>query len=483
MADDVFYTFTGGDCSQTHPDFFCIIALLFRYVGMTSTTIRIRKGLDIRLLGEARQKTSEINPRTFASKPIDFPEVFPRLTVQEGDRVLAGSPLYHDKNREQVLFTSPVSGTVKEIRRGEKRRLLEVIVESDGENQGVDFGKADPALLSREEIIDKILKSGIWPVLRQRPFNIIANPAETPKTIVIPAFDTAPLAPDFNFIVTGEAKAFQTGITALAKLTSGKVHLNVTSQPEPSPVFLDARGVHLNRFSGPHPAGNVSAQIARLDPVNKGEVIWYLRPQEVLTIGRFFLTGTYDSNRTFALTGPMVKEPAYFKTRSGACIHDMIDHRITTGNPRFISGNVLTGNKIEANGYAGFYDNQVTVIPEGNHSEFLGWAMPGWNKFSFYRQFFSFLFPQKKYSLDTNLHGGHRSFVITGKYEKVFPFDIYPMQLLKAILAEDIDLMENLGIYEIDAEDFALIEFIDTSKTDIQALVRQGLDLVRKETT
>jgi len=466
-----------------HIRIFCKIALLFRYVGMTSTTIRIRKGLDIRLFGEARHKTIEINPRTFASKPIDFPDVFPRLTVQEGDRVLAGSPLYNDKNREQVLFTSPVSGTVKEIRRGEERPILQGIVESGGEDQRVDFGKADPALLSREEIVAKLLESGIWPVLRQRPFNIIANPSVTPKAIFIPAFDTAPLAPDLNYLVEGEVEAFQAGVTALAKLTSGKVHLNVTAQPEPSPVFFHARGVQLNRFSGPHPAGNVSAQVARLDPVNKGEAIWYLRPQEVLTIGRFFLTGTYDASRTFALTGPMVKEPAYYKTLSGACIHDMVDRNILPGNPRFISGNVLTGARIDANGYAGFYDSQITVIPEGNHSEFLGWAMPGWNKFSFYRQFFSFLFPQKKYSLDTNLHGGHRSFVITGKYEKVFPFDIYPMQLLKAILAEDIDLMENLGIYEIDAEDFALIEFIDTSKTEIQALVRQGLDLVRKETT
>jgi len=450
---------------------------------MTSTIIRIRKGLDIKLQGEARRETIGITPKTFASKPTDFPEVFPKLTVQEGDSVLAGSPLYHDKNRELVLFTSPVSGTVKEIRRGEKRRLLEIIIATDGADRRIDFGKADPALLSREEITGKLLESGIWPVLRQRPFNIIANPADMPKAIVIPAFDSAPLAPDFNYLVEGNQEAFQAGITALGKLTSGKIHLNVAVHPDPSPVFLQARGVQINRFAGPHPTGNVSTQISRLDPINKGEVIWYLRPQEVLTIGRLFLTGTYDATRIYALTGPMVKKPAYYKTFSGACIHDMVDHNIIPGNPRFISGNVLTGTRIDANGFAGFYDSQVTVIPEGNHHEFLGWAMPGWNKFSFYRQFLSFLTPGKKYSLDTNLNGGHRAFVITGKYEQVFPFDIFPMQLLKAMLAEDIDLMENLGIYEIDAEDFALIEFIDTSKTEIQKIVAQALELVRKETT
>ncbi|TSA27253.1 MAG: Na(+)-translocating NADH-quinone reductase subunit A [Bacteroidetes bacterium] len=466
-------------------------------------TIKVKKGLDIKLIGEAAKDLVLLLPRKFASKPTDFIGIAPRLLVQPGEEVRAGSPLFFDKYKEQVNFTSPVSGTIKEIRRGPKRLLQEVIVEADGANEYVDFGDADPGVLKREQVVEKMLKSGIWPVIRQRPYSIIANPADDPKAICISAFDTSPLAPDYNFIVEGQAEAFRTGIDAIRKLTSGKVHLNVPDDPATSSIFLETRGVQLNRFTGPHPTGNVSTQISRLDPINKGDVVWYLRPQEVLMIGRLFLSGRYDATKIYALTGSMVRQPAYYKSLAGACISEMVqrniregnhregnhregNHRKGThreGNPRYISGNVLTGTRIAADGYAGFYDSQLTVIPEGDYYEFFGWASPGLNKFSFYSQFFSWLHPKKKYRLDTNLHGGERAFVMTGKYEKVFPFDIYPMQLIKAILVEDIDLMENLGIYEIDDEDFALIEFIDTSKIEIQSMVRKGLNLMRAEMT
>jgi len=448
-----------------------------------STTIKVKKGLDIKLVGEATKKITEISPRTYASKPVNFIGVFPKVLIQEGDEVKAGTPLYYDKYREQIKFTAPFSGKVKEIRRGAKRVLLEIVIEASNTNESLEFGQADPNTLSKEQVTEKMLKSGVWPVVRQRPYSTIANPADDPKAIIISAFDTHPLAPDFNFIIEGEADAFQAGVDALRKLSSGTVHLNVPDHQDISRVFTDTKGVQVNSFSGPHPTGNVSTQISRLDPINRGDIIWYLRPQEVLTIGRLFLTGKYDASRIFALTGSGVENPSYFKSHIGACIVEMVKNNVKEGKQRYISGNVLTGKKIIKDGYIDFYDSQVSVIPEGDHYEFIGWALPGLKKFSFSHQFASWITPKKKYKLDTNLHGGERAFVMTGKYELVFPFDIYPMQLIKAIMIEDIDMMENLGIYEIDDEDFALCEFIDTSKTEIQSVVRQGLDLMRKEMT
>jgi len=448
-----------------------------------SATIKVKKGLDIKLIGEAVKNTINISPRTFASKPIDFKGVLPKVLVREGDEVLAGAPLYFDKKREQILFTAPVSGTVKEIRRGAKRRLMEIVIEAGKSMEYVDFGVADPNALKREQVIEKMLQSGVWPVIRQRPYSIIADPADNPKAIFISAFDTSPLAPDYNYIMEDQAEAFRTGVDALRKLTSGKVHLNVLDDPATSNLFLETSGVQVNRFTGPHPTGNISTQVSRIDPINKDDVIWYLRPQEVLMIGRLFLSGKYDTTKIYALTGSMIREPAYYKSFGGASVLEMIQDNTVEGNVRYISGNVLTGTRIAGDGYVGFYDSQVTAIPEGDYFEFFGWATPGLNKFSFYSQFMSKLLPGKKYSLDTNYHGGERAFVMTGKYERVFPFDIYPMQLIKAIMIEDIDLMENLGIYEVDAEDFALIEFIDTSKMEIQEIVGEGLELMRKETT
>lgn len=445
-------------------------------------TITIKQGLDINLLGDAEKVITEVDAGMYAIKPIDFIGVFPKVVVQEGDKVKAGSQLCFDKYRDNIWFTSPVSGTVKEVRRGAKRVLLEIIIEPDAQQQYEDFGKAAPNNLDRDQVLDKMLKSGVWPVIRQRPYTVIANPDDNPKAIFVSAFDTSPLAPDYNFIVEGQAEAFQTGLDALKKLTTGKIHLNLKGNGDNSSVFTNAKNVQINYFNGPHPAGNVGTQINKLDPVNKGEVVWHLRPQEVITIGRLFLEGRYNSERIIALAGSEVVKPMYIKTRIGASIKEIIKDNLKDGKLRFISGNPLTGKKIDKNGFISFYDSQLTVLPEGDYYEMFGWVLPGFGKFSFSRTFFSWLHPKdKKYRMDTNFHGGPRAFVITGEMEKVFPFDIYPMQLLKAIMIEDIDAMENLGIYEVDEEDFALIEFIDTSKTEAQYIVRKGLDIMRKE--
>lgn len=446
-----------------------------------STYYSIKKGLDIKLLGEAEKTVVDLNSRLFAVKPDDFIGCFPKMLVKIGDDVKAGSPLFFDKYREEIFFTSPVSGKVLDIRRGEKRKILEVVIESDGKNESLDFGKVDISSLKREEIIDKMLKSGVWPVLRQRPYSVVAKPAEMPKAIFVSAFDSAPLAPDYDLFLHGYGKEFQSGLDVLTKLTDGKVHLNVHKKKTLAKEFLEAKNVQINTFQGPHPSGNVSVHINRVDPLNKGEVVWYVSAQDVLTIGRLFLTGQYDASCMVALTGSEVKNPRYFKTRKGAAITEMVKDNIKEGSTRFISGNVLTGTAVENDGFIGAYHAHVTVIPEGDYSEFLGWLSPGFSKFSISKTFPSFLFPNKKYRVDSNIHGGPRAFVATGIFEKVFPFDIYPMQLIKAILVQDIDLMENLGIYEVDDEDFALCEVVDVSKTEIQKIVREGLDLMRKE--
>jgi len=446
-----------------------------------SNVIKIKKGLNINLIGEAEKNLKELSTDQYAIKPIDFIGVFPKMLVKEGEAVQAGTPIFVDKYRENIIFCSPVSGVIKEIKRGPKRMLLEVKITADGKDEAIDFGAENPKKLTREAVIDKLLKSGIWPFIRQRPYSVIANPDDTPKAIFISAFDTAPLAPDIDFVVNGNNKDFQTGIDALSILTKGNIHLNLDAGVAHSSVFTNAKGVVINQFSGPHPTGNVGVQISRIDPINKGDIVWYLYPQDVLTIGRLFSKGIVDASRIIALTGSEVLQPAYYKTKIGVNIEALIYNNTTDVNKRLISGNVLTGDKLELDGYVGFYHTQVTVIPEGDYYEFLGWGLPGFKKFSVSRTFPAFMFKNRKYRLDTNYHGGLRAYVMTGEFEKVFPFDIYPLQLIKAILIEDIDLMENLGIYEVDEEDFALCEVVDTSKTNIQVIIRRGLDLMRKE--
>ena len=444
--------------------------------------INIRKGLNINLAGKAenvfgKASTSDL----YALKPGDFHGLVPKLEVREGTPVKAGTTLFVDKNLPEICFTSPVSGTVVAINRGERRVILEVVVRPDTDITYENFRSGSPMSFTREEILGVLLKSGIWPAIKQRPYNIIANPKDQPKSIFIPAFDTAPLAPDFNFIIQGSEADFQTGVDALSKLTTGQVNISVHSELTKSNAFLQAKNARVNTFSGLHPSGTASVHIQHIDPLNKGEIIWVIYPQDVVALGRLFNKGVYDASKVIALTGSEVLNPQYLRIVSGASVKSIVLGNVQKSNQRCISGNVLTGSKVTYSGFIGYYDSQITVIPEGNYYEFLGWALPGFNKFSFYRLFWSWLSPKKEYILDTNMHGGHRAFVLTGMYEKVFPLNIYPMQLLKAILASDIDQMEKLGIYEVAEEDFALCEFIDASKTDMQALVRSGLDLMKKE--
>jgi Na+-transporting NADH:ubiquinone oxidoreductase subunit A len=447
-----------------------------------SKVIKIRKGLDIKLKGTAEKIISQAEPASsFASKPTDFPGITPKLAARPDDKVKAGSVLYFDKLRPEVKFTSTVSGVVKAVNRGERRKILEVVVESDGKNEALDFKAGDPTAMSREEVRQKILDSGLWPAIRQRPYAVIARPDSEPKAIFISGFDTHPLAPDMDFLVKGESASFQTGINALKKLTTGKIHLSLNSVYPPSEVFTGARDVELHYFKGPHPAGLPGIQIHHIDPVNKGENVWYIAPQEVIMIGRLFETGKFDASKVVALAGSEVENPRYYKITGGSSIENLVAGNVKSGNLRYISGNPLTGSKINKIGYLGFYDSQITVLPEGDQYEMFGWISPGLKKFSLSRTFPSWLTPGKEYRINTNMKGGLRAFVLTGEYEKVMPMNIYPMQLLKAIMVEDIEKMEAMGIYEIAEEDFALCEFVCPSKIEIQSVVREGLDQMIKE--
>ena len=447
-----------------------------------SQSVRIRRGLNINLLGEADKVYASVkNHNIYAIKPTDFHGLTPKLSAKVGDKVLAGSVIFFDKYNDRIKFCSPVSGTVKDIVRGEKRRILEVIIESDNEQKYESHSPLNVKNSNREQIIDHMLSNGVWPFIRQKPYDIIANPSDMPKAIFISAFKSGPLAIDNDFALYGMDDLFQSGLDIITKLTNGKTHLNLDGNTNSSKVFSEAKGVEINSFSGPHPAGNVGVQIHHINPINKGDIVWYLEPQDVIVIARLFNEGKYDVSRIISLCGSEVSKPRYYRIISGTCVSNLIDDNVENDNNRVICGDVLSGTKIDKNGYLGFYDTQLTVIKEGNEQEFLGWALPGFNKFSMSKSYFSWLFPKRKYDIDTNMRGEERAYVVTGQYEKVLPMDIYPQQLIKAIMIEDIDLMEKLGLYEVGPEDLALCEFVCTSKIEVQSIIRHGLDLLRKE--
>ena len=447
--------------------------------------IRLKKGFDINLAGKAAPKIASIEqPETFAVKPTDFHGIYmPKVVVQEGDNVKAGTVLFHDKKHDNIVFTAPVSGEVVEIKRGEKRKLLEVKILADKQIEYVAFNKysvSDIANLNREQAQEQMLKSGVWVNLVQRPFGIVADPAEKPQSIFISAFDSSPLAADFNVIFKGQEQFFQVGVDILKKFTSGVVHVNVHSEREISPVYSQVKGAELNKFSGPHPSGCVGVQIHHLDPINKGDVIWTISPAGVIQIGKLFLNGIYDASKVVAVAGSEVKEPQYYLTHSGACVNKFLHNNLKQDHVRVVSGNVLTGTNIGKEGYLGHFDHVVSVIPEGDYYEFLGWIKPTTNKLSVHRAFglLSFLNPKKEFVLDTNMRGEPRAFVQTGIFEQVTPMDILPTYLLKSIIAEDYDEMEALGIYEVIEEDLALCEFVDVSKHNVQSILREGIDLM-----
>ena len=449
-----------------------------------SQTFVLKKGLNIPIAGEAELRVSKtIAPCIVAVRPTDFKGFLPRLLVKEGDSVLCGSPVVADKQNADILLTSPVSGTVKEIVRGEKRKLLAVLIESDGKRQCVDFGVKDAAKLDAGQVRQALLQSGLWPWLVQRPYGILADPDARPRDIFVSTFNTAPLAADATFCFGADVAAAQAGVNALAKLTDGKVYVGLDGNGKSA--FAGLQGCELNCFRGPHPAGNVGVQISHIAPIRKEDTVWTVSLAGLVAIGKLFLTGKYDVRRKVAVTGPMALQPSYVDTLPGTPMQDLAAYFGNTPAEelRVIGGDALSGKVIGAAGYLGFFDTQVTILREGTDPELLGWIRPfRFNQFSADRSYFSWLLPKKKYAMDTNLHGGARAFLMNdGYYGKVLPMDIFPVFLAKACLAGDIEKMEKFGIYEVLPEDLATCEFVDPSKNNIQAMIEQGIDLMLKE--
>ncbi len=450
-----------------------------------SNNIKLRRGLDLPIAGAAAQKVEKGNAADIiALKPTDFKGFAPRLLVREGDKVLAGSPVMADKQSADILLTAPVSGTVAEIVRGEKRKLLEVRIKADETCEYLDFGAHNAIKMSAAEIKDLLCKSGLWAGLIQRPYGILANPAAEPKAIFVSAFSTAPLAADTEFTLRDELQNIQAGVDALGKLTKGGVHFSINADTSSSSPFHKVEHVIMHEISGKHPAGNVGIQIANIAPIQKGETVWTVSLLLLSAIGRLMNTGKVDLRRKVAVTGPVAKDPCYVEALPGTPMKAFAAHYDNAaGDIRFISGDVLSGENVGENGSLGFFDDQVTLLHEGTEREILGWAKPfRFNQFSATRTYLSWLCPKKKYNMDTNVHGGPRAFVVSDLYNKVLPIDgFFPVYLIKACLAGDIDNMEKFGIYEVLPEDLALCEFIDPSKNDIQAILQSGIDLMIKE--
>lgn len=450
-----------------------------------SKAIRIRKGSDIRLVGVAEKKLETAKPSpVFAIKPPDFHGLTPKLVAREGDRVKAGDTVFFDKYNEPVKFNAPVSGTVEEVVRGAKRRILEIRIKADETIEYKDYGAKDPSKLSADDLKAHLMDGGMWPFFIQRPFNVIANPESKPKAIFVSGFDSSPLAPDESFVMEHIKDDFLVGMEALNVLSDGKpIHLGVRKGTS---CYSEVQGVTRHEVSGPHPAGNVGVQIHHVDPINRGEVVWTIKPQDIANIGRFLRTGKFDLQRIVALAGSEVNQPQYYRVTVGTHLAPMISGNLKKDEKRIISGNPLTGTRVEEDGFLGYYDHQLSVLPEGNKPKFFlteGWLSPGINNktFSLSKAYPTWLLGKRRYDLDTNANGEERAFVVTGQYEKVFPFDIYPVQLVKSIIVNDIDSMEKLGIYEVAPEDFALCEYSCTSKINVQQIVRDGLDTIMEE--
>lgn len=447
-----------------------------------SDNIILKKGLNLPISGEAAQNVSKtFVPAVVAIKPEDFKGLAPRLLVKEGDRVLAGSPVLSDKKNSDILVTSPVSGTVKEVVRGDKRKLLAVVVAPDEKQEYQKFEAKTNA--GAEAVKETLLASGLWTALVQRPYGIIADTTVKPKAIFVSAFSTAPLAPSAEFALGDDFAAVQAGISALAKLSEGGVHVSLNAENAASTPFHRLENCTLHTFSGKHPAGNVGVQISHISPIRKEETVWTVSLVMVAAIGKLFTKGIVDLTRKIAVTGPAAIEPSYVETVPGAAVSSLESFYGSAEGLRIVSGDVLSGKKVAADGFLGYFDNQVTILKEGYEKELLGWANPlRLGQFSSTRSYFSWLCPKKKYNMDTNLHGGPRAFLMSDSYYKeVLPMDIYPLYLVKACLAGEIEKMEQFGIYEVLPEDLALCEYIDPSKNYIQDIIAQGIDLMLKE--
>lgn len=449
-----------------------------------SRTIRIRKGADIRLKGRPTATVVDApKSAVYAIQPTDFHGVTPKMEAKPGDRLQAGDVLFRDKNKPRVAYLSPVSGVLKEVVRGEKRRILAVEIESDGADGFRSFPVLDPARASREQILEALLEGGMFPFIEQRPFAVPADPSDRPRAIYISGFSSAPLAPDMSVVLAGRMGAFQAGVTALAKLAgAGGVQLGVRPGDD---TYSGIEGATVTAFDGPHPAGNVGVQIHWTQPINKGEVVWTVHPEDVVAMGHLLTQGEYRMDRVVAAGGSEHPAPGHYRVRLGARMDALMGGASYSDRVRVVSGDVLTGTEVHPGGYLGAQHHQMAMLPEGKEPKFLlteGWLSPGLDKFSLSRAFPTWLLPKsKEYTLDTNNNGEHRAFVVTGQYEPVFPFEILPVHLVKSILANDIDGMERLGIYEVAPEDFALCEYACTSKMELQHIVREGLDMLQTE--
>lgn len=447
-----------------------------------ANVIKLHKGLNINLKGKPAQEFINVKqPDIYALVPDDFHGVTPKVVVKEQEYVTAGGALFVDKNHPEVKFVSPVSGVVTCVERGARRKVLSISVAAAKEQDYEEFGKKEVSALTGEQVKAALMEAGLFAFFVQRPYAITADPTVTPKGIFVSAFDTNPLAADFEFVLKGQEKDFQTGLDALAKMA--KTYLSISAEQK-SAALTGAKNVTVTVFDGPNPAGNVGVQINHISPINKGETVWTLGAEEVIFIGCLFNTGRVDFTRTVALTGSEVKKPAYCKLKVGAQLTDLFQEQVnkTGKNLRYINGNVLTGTQVKPNGHLGGHATSLTVIPEGDDQhEFLGFIMPRTDQFSTNRSYFSWLCGKKEYTLDARIKGGERHMIMSGEYDRVFPMDIFPEYLVKAIIAGDIDRMEALGIYEVAPEDFALCEFVDSSKLELQRIVRQGLDMLRKE--
>ncbi|MDC1430745.1 Na(+)-translocating NADH-quinone reductase subunit A [Bacteroidia bacterium] len=443
--------------------------------------IKIKRGMDIKLEGAPSLDVHQANsPATFAVKPTDFKGLVPKMHVKQGDKVKAGDCLFADKKNDKICFTAPVSGEIAEVVRGDRRAILAVKILADSETAYKSFNTSGFVDKSREEVVELLLASGLWPFIVQRPYGLLADPSIAPKAIHVSGFDSAPLAADLSISLKGQEANLKTGFEILKKLTEGKVHLNVHATKDSS-IYNSLEGVEKTIFSGPHPSGLVGVQINKIDPINKGDVVWTIKPQHVAFIGKFFETGNLDLEQTIVVVGSEIRKPAYYATRLGASVSELLMDNVSNDNVRVISGNVLTGTKIAQDGYLGYYDNQISVIPEGDHFEMLGWLFPSYPRPTLSSTFPLFKFFKKTFKVNTNPHGENRAYVVTGQYEKVMPMNIMPQQLIKSVMAKDLELMENLGIYEVIEEDMALCEFVCTSKIDVQRVLSEGLELMAEE--
>lgn len=446
-----------------------------------ANVIKLRKGLDIHLIGKPTKEMIPVKASgEIALTPDSFVGITPKIVVKEGDHVKAGDALFVNKNYPEVKFASPVSGKVTAVIRGERRKLLCVKVLRDDVQQFVDFGVKDPQAMDGDAVVNALLEGGLFGYIDQLPYAVSTNPSVMPRAIFVSALRDKPLAADFEFELQGNEKDFQTGLTALSKIA--KTYLGIGSK-QSAAALTEAKDVEVNCFDGPCPAGNVGVQINHIAPVNKGEVVWTVDPSVVIFIGRLFNTGKVNLTRTIAIVGSEVKNPAYADVMIGEKIEAILANNVKEDrHVRIINGNVLTGKPCTKEDVLGAHTSEITVIPEGDDvDELLGWIMPRMNDFSTNRSYFSWLMPKKEYKMDARIKGGERHMIMSGEYDKVLPMDIYGEYLVKAIIANDIDQMEALGIYEVAPEDFALAEFVDSSKLELQKIIRNGLDMLRKE--